>query len=124
MLFVTADVKPVPPANVNTSPVLKVSCVELSSCNVNELAAALLKDKLPEPSVVKIWPFVPSEPGRVNVTDVVILFGALRPTKFVPLLVPSFNFKVPPVARALPIKISSIALLLSTSNADEAVKVP
>jgi len=44
--------------------------------------------------------------------------------KFVPLLVPSFNFKVPPTVDELPIKISSIALLLSTSKADEAVNVP
>jgi hypothetical protein len=53
----------------------------------------------------------------VKVVVVVTALGALSPMKFVPLLVPSFNFKVPPVAE-LPIKISSIALLLSTSNAE------
>ena len=47
----TVELKPVPPANVNVSPVLKVSVVELSSWIVKELAAASLKDKLPEPSV-------------------------------------------------------------------------
>src|SRR5210317_229099 len=45
---------PVPPANVNVLPVVNVSSEPLSAESVNVPAAALLKLKLPEPSVVKI----------------------------------------------------------------------
>ena len=82
------------------------------------------KLKFPEPSVFKNWPFEPSPSGNVKVVVVVTALGALSPIKFVPLLVPSFNFKVPPTVDELPIKISSIALLLSTSKAELAVNVP
>ena len=61
------------------------------------------KSKLPEPSVFKNWPAEPSPSGKTNVCELVIELGAFKPIKFVPLLVPSFNFKVPPVDKELPI---------------------
>ena len=44
--------------------------------------------------------------------------------KFEPLFVPSLNLIAPPAVELLPISNSSIALLLSTRIADEAVSVP
>src|SRR5210317_598922 len=124
VLSVTVDVKPVPPANFKTCPVVNVSCVELSSSIVNEPDGIAAKLKLPEPSVFKNSSAPPSALGNVKVVDVVTELGALSPIKLVPFEVPSFNFKLQPVLDELPIKISSIALLLSTSKAELAVKVP
>jgi hypothetical protein len=45
---------PLPPANVNVLPVVNVSSEPLSAASVNVPAAALVKLKLPEPSVVNI----------------------------------------------------------------------
>ena len=118
------EVIPVPPAIVNVSdPKLIVVVVDESSAIVKRPLTEV-KESAPEPFVVNTWPFVPSVPGKVNVTSEATLFGALSAIKLVPLLVPSLNLIVPPVDTLLPINNSSIALFESTSNADEAVKVP
>ena len=114
---------PVPPVNVSVSPVLKVSFDPVSAARV-KLDVTAAQVKFPEPSVCKNSLASPSSLGNVNVYEAAKELGALMAAKWAPLLVPSFNFKVPPVEALLPIKISSIALLLSTSNADEAVSVP
>ena len=49
--------------------------------------------------------------------------GAFNPTKLVPLFVPSFSFKVPPVEASVPKINSSTALFVSKSNAEFAVAV-
>ena len=61
----TVVVIPVSPANVNVSPVLNVSLEPLSAARVNALEAGAANDKLPEPSVVNMWPSEPSALGRV-----------------------------------------------------------
>ena len=123
-LLDTVESIPVPPASVKVSPVLNVSSDPLSAEIVNELAAGAANDRLPEPSVVNKWPFEPSALGKVNVTELPTLLGALSAMKCAPLLVPSFNLIVPPVVALLPINNSSILLLESTITADEAVSVP
>ena len=57
-------------------------------------------------------------------TEVPTLLGAFSAMKFEPLFVPSLNLIAPPAVELLPISNSSIALLLSTRIADEAVSVP
>lgn len=57
-------------------------------------------------------------------TEVPTLLGAFSAMKLEPLSVPSLNLIAPPAVELLPISNSSIALLLSTRIADEAVSVP
>ena len=115
---------PVPPVNVKVWPVVNVSFEPLSAASVKLLEAGAANDRLPEPSVVNKWPLEPSALGKVNVTELPTLLGALSAMKCAPLLVPSFNLIVPPVVALLPINNSSILLLESTITADEAVSVP
>ena len=103
---------------------VNVSLEPLSAASVKLLEAGAANDRLPEPSVVNKWPLEPSALGKVNVTELPTLLGALSAMKCAPLLVPSFNLIVPPVVALLPINNSSILLLESTITADEAVSVP
>ena len=57
-------------------------------------------------------------------TELPTLLGAFNAMKFAPLSVPSLNLIAPPAVELLPTSNSSIALLLSTIIADEAVSVP
>ena len=123
-LLDTVESIPVPPASVKVSPVLNVSSEPLSAAIVNWLDAGAANDRLPEPSVVNIWPLEPSVPGRVNVKLLATLLGDLSAIKCEPLLVPSLNFIVPPTVAERPMNNSSIALFESTITADEAVSVP
>ena len=123
-LLDTVESIPVPPASVKVSPVLNVSSEPLSAAIVNWLDAGAANDRLPEPSVVNIWPLEPSVPGKVNVKLLATLLGDFNATKCAPLLVPSLNFIVPPTVAERPINNSSIALFESTIIADEAVSVP
>ena len=123
-LLDTVESIPVPPASVKVSPVLNVSSEPLSAAIVNCLDAGAANDRLPEPSVVNIWPLEPSVPGKVNVKLLATLLGDFNATKCAPLLVPSLNFIVPPTVAERPINNSSIALFESTIIADEAVSVP
>ena len=115
---------PVPPVNVKVWPVVNVSFEPLSAASVKLLEAGAANDRLPEPSVVNKWPLEPSALGKVNVTELPTLLGALSAMKCAPLLVPSLNLIVPPVVALLPTSNSSIALFESTIRPDEAVNVP
>ena len=123
-LFDTVVVIPVTPEKVNVSPVLNVSFEPLSAAIVNWLDAGAANDRLPEPSVVNIWPLEPSVPGKVNVKLLATLLGDFNATKWAPLSVPSLNLIVPPVEVLLPMNNSSMALFESTIRPDEAVNVP
>ena len=82
------------------------------------------KSKFPVPSVFKNWPAVPSPSGKTKVLLPVTALGALKPIKFVPLLVPSLNLISPPAVSELPILIVSIAKLASAVSAELPVRVP
>ena len=119
----TSESNPVPPVKVKVSDVLYWSGSPASAAKViNWLTVP--NDKLPEPSVFKNCPTRPSAPGKTNVLDVVIAFGAFNPIYSVPLFVPSLNLISPPVDNALPTFSVLIAKLASTKIAELAVNVP
>ena len=66
-----------PPVNVKVSEVLYWSVVVPSDKVINWFTVS--NAKLPEPSVFKNCPGVPSAPGNVNVLDNVIELGAFNP---------------------------------------------
>ena len=74
------DDKPVPPEILNVSEPKDIVVVEDESSEIVKLPLTVEKDKLPEPSVINTWPFVPSVPGSVNVTFEDTALGAFNAT--------------------------------------------
>jgi len=84
------------PAKVRVSPVLKVS-LPVPPTIVKLDAAEEENDRVPDPFVVRICPFVPSALGSTKVVIPERVFGALSVIKSVPLEVPSTKLTPLPV---------------------------
>ncbi len=113
---------PSPPVNVRVSPVFTVSAEPESAAIVNELTT-VAKSKLPEPSVFKNCPAVPSACGwtKPSIITSPDPFGVIT---ILPLVLVDDIVLVAPVTVILPILKLFIFEFASTITADEAVNVP
>ena len=111
---------PVPPVNVIVSPVLTESFEPVSAAILNVLTT-VPNDRLPEPSVLKNCPDVPSAVGcdKPSIITAPDPFGVIVISPFVSVDVMALPFNV---------KLSTLSIsifeLASTTIADEAVSVP